>query len=134
MVEIARLLAQHRISGVPVVTDGNRMIGIVTQTDLAHRGETGTEKKRKWWLDAFADADTKAREYLKSHGLRASDVMSRVIISVSKDASLSDVADVLDTHRIRQVPVMDGGRLVGMISRADLVRKLAEASIAAPAV
>jgi CBS-domain-containing membrane protein len=118
---------------VPVVSDDNRVVGIVSQTDLGHRSETGTEKRRKWWLDMFADSDTKAREYIKSHGLKAQDVMSRIVVSVSRQASLSEVADALDTHRIRQVPVMDDGKLVGMVSRADLVRKLAEVKIAAPA-
>lgn len=131
--DIADLLVRHRISAVPVVTDGNRVVGIVSQTDLGHRSETATEKPRKWWLDIFADADTKAREYIKSHGLKAEDIMSRILVSVPKDASLSEVADVLDTHRIRQVPVMDDGKLVGMISRADLVRKLAEIKVAEPA-
>jgi CBS domain-containing protein len=130
--EIAALLVRHRISAVPVVADG-RVVGIVTQTDLGHRSETATEKRRKWWLEMFADADTKAREFIKSHGLRAEDVMTRVIISVSQQASLAEVADTLDTHRIRQVPVMDNGRLAGMISRADLVRKLAEVKIGASA-
>jgi CBS domain-containing protein len=132
--EIADLLVRHRISAVPVVSDDNRVVGIVSQTDLGHRSETGTEKRRKWWLDMFADSDTKAREYIKSHGLKAQDVMSRIVVSVSRQASLSEVADALDTHRIRQVPVMDDGKLVGMVSRADLVRKLAEVRIAAPAV
>jgi CBS-domain-containing membrane protein len=131
--EIAALLVRHRISAVPVVTSENQMVGIVSQTDLGHRSETDTEKRRKWWLDAFADADAKAREYIKSHGRKARDVMTRFVTSVSHEASLAEVADILDTHRIRQVPVMDGGKLAGMISRADLVRMLAEARIAAPA-
>jgi len=131
--EIAGLLVRHRISAVPVVSDDDGVVGIVSQTDLGHRSETGTEKRRKWWLDLFADTDSKAREYIKSHGLTARDVMSRVVISVSRHASLAEVADVLDSHGIRQVPVMDDGKLVGMISRADLVRKLAEIRIAAPA-
>jgi len=133
VVEIAKLLVQNRISAVPVVSADNRLVGIVSQTDLGHRSETGTEKKRKWWLDVFADSDTKAREYIKSHGLKAEDVMSRVVVTVSKDAELAEVADALDTHRIRQVPVTDGGKLVGMISRSDLVRKLAEVKIGTPA-
>jgi CBS-domain-containing membrane protein len=131
--EIAALLVTHRIGAVPVVSPDRRLIGIVSQTDLAHRSETSTEKKRKWWLEAFADPDVKAREYVKSHGHKASEVMTRVVVSVAESASLAEVADVLDTHRIRQVPVMSVGRLVGMISRADLVRALAEAAIAAPA-
>lgn len=131
--DIAALLVSHRIGAVPVVSGDRKLIGIVSQTDLVHRSETGTEKRRKWWLEAFADPDAKAREYVKSHGHKAQDVMTRLIVSVSEGASLAEVADVLDTHRIRQVPVVSDGRLAGMISRADLVRALAEISIAAPA-
>jgi CBS domain-containing protein len=130
--EIAAIFVRHRISAVPVVS-GTHLLGIVSQTDLARRSETGTEKRRKWWLEVFADPDAKAREYIKSHVLRAEDVMTRFAVSVPEDASLAEVADVLDAHRIRQVPVMSNGRLVGMISRADLVRKLAEIAVAAPA-
>jgi CBS domain-containing protein len=131
--EIAGLLVAHRISAVPVVSDDRRVIGIVSQTDLGHRSETGTEKKRKWWLEVFADPNDKAREFIKSHGLKARDIMSRFVISVAPEASLAEVADVLDSHRIRQVPVMKDGKLAGMISRADLVRKLAEVKVSAPA-
>jgi CBS domain-containing protein len=132
--EIAALLVKHRISAVPVVSEDNRVLGIVSQTDLGHRSETGTEKKRKWWLDIFTDTDAQARAYTKSHGVHAADVMTRHLITVRPTASLSEVAEVLDTHRIRQVPVLDNGKLVGMISRTDLVRKLAEVTVAAPAV
>ena len=129
--EIAALLVKHRISAVPVVAKDGKVMGIVTQTDLGHRSETDTEKRRKWWLEMFADSDAKAREFIKSHGIVARDVMTRLIVSVSKDAPLSEVAEILDTHRIRQVPVIQDGKLVGMISRTDLVRKLAEATITA---
>ena len=129
--EIAALLVKHRISAVPVVTNDGKLLGIVSQTDLGHRSETDTEKRRKWWLEMFSDSETKAREYIKSHGMVAQDVMSRFVVSVSKDAQLSEVAEILDTHGIRQVPVMQDGKLTGMISRADLVRKLAELTITA---
>lgn len=129
--EIAALLVRHRIGAVPVVSDSQQLIGIVSQTDLVHRSETGTEKKRKWWLEVFAESDAKAREYVKSHGRKARDVMTRQVVSVSENASLAEVADVLDANRIRQVPVMSDSRLAGMISRADLVRALAELSLTA---
>ena len=76
--EIASLLA--RIQRRAGVVEDNRVVGIVSQTHLGHRSETGTEKKRKWWLDVFADTDVKAREYIKSHGAKAEDVMSRVVL------------------------------------------------------
>jgi CBS-domain-containing membrane protein len=129
--EIAAILVRHRISAVPVVSADRQLIGIVTQTDLAHRSETGTEKRRKWWLAVFADPDVMAREYVKSHGVRAQDIMSRHVVSVQENADLAEVADMLDSHRIRQVPVVAKGRIAGMISRADIVRKLAESKAAA---
>jgi CBS-domain-containing membrane protein len=132
--DIAALLVRHRISAVPVVSEDNRILGIVSQTDLGHRSETGTEKKRKWWLDIFADTDAQARAYTKTHGLHAIDVMTRHLVTVRPSTNLAEVAEVLDTHRIRQVPVLVDGKLVGMISRTDLVRKLAEVTVAAPAV
>ena len=130
--EVAALLVQHRIGAVPVVTKSGQLVGIISQTDLGHRSETGTEKRRKWWPDMFTDANARAREYVKSHGLKVSDVMTRGINSVSHDASLAEVADVLDAHRVRQVPVMRNGKMVGMISRADLVRAFTRLSATAP--
>ena len=131
--EIAAVLVRHRINAVPVVAGGNEVIGLVSHSDLAHRSETGTERRRKWWLDFLTGSDTKAREYVKDHGLKAKDVMTRCVVSVRGDADLAEVADILDAHRIRQVPVMQGGRLAGIISRADIIRKLAEVKVGEPA-
>jgi CBS domain-containing protein len=127
--EIAAILVKHRISGVPVVTDDRLVIGIVSESDLMHRAETGTEIRRKYWLILFSDPDRMAREYTKAHGLRAEHVMSRTIVSVLEDAELGQVADVLDRHHIKRVPVLSDGKLVGLITRSDLVRALAGTQI-----
>lgn len=123
--EIARLMTSERISGVPVVNDQGEVVGIVSETDLLHRAETGTIKRRKWWIGLFLDKDMLARDFIKSHGHTAADVMSRYIVSVSDTASLAEVADVLDVNDLKRVPVMRDGKLVGMITRGDLVRALA---------
>lgn len=128
--EIAALMMEKHISGAPVLSDDGTIIGIVSQSDLLHRAEVGTERKHKWWFRAFADFDAAAREYAKAHGLRARDIMSRYVISVRQDAELRDVADILDSHRIKRVPVLDEGRLVGIISRGDLVRALSQVQVA----
>lgn len=125
--EIAKLMATERISGVPVVDDEGRMIGIVSETDLLHRAETGTERKRKWWISLFLDTDMRARDFIKGHGHTAADVMSRFVVSVRDDATLAEVADMLDTNNLKRVPVLKAGKLVGMITRGDLVRALAKA-------
>ena len=126
--EIAALMMEKNISGVPVVSDDGAIVGIVSEGDLLHRAEVGTERKHKWWFQIFADSDAAAREYAKAHGLSARDVMSRYVISVRDDADLRDVADILDSHRIKRVPVLHDGRLVGIISRRDLVRALSPGS------
>jgi CBS domain-containing protein len=126
--EIARLLVNHRIGAVPIVTSNGALVGIVSQTDLAHRSETDTQKRRKWWLELFADPNAQAREYIKTHGLLARDVMTTVIISIAYDASLADVAEALDTHHVRQLPVMRNGRMAGIVSKTDLVRAVAQSA------
>jgi CBS domain-containing protein len=127
--DIAALMMEKHISGVPVLTDNGKIIGIVSQSDLLHRAEVGTERKRKWWFRTFADSDALAREYAKAHGLKARDIMSRYVVSVRDDAELRDVADILDSHRIKRVPVVQEGRLVGIITRGDLVRALSQVQI-----
>jgi CBS domain-containing protein len=122
--DIARLMSERHISGLPVVADDGHLIGVVSQSDLLHRAELGTDRRPKSWLRLFADPDTMAREYSKGHGLTAHDVMSRHVVSVQADDDLQRVADVLDTHRIKRVPVMGAGKLVGLITRGDLVRAL----------
>ena len=124
--EIAALMMAKNISGVPVVNTEGAIVGIVSEGDLLHRAEVGTERKHKWWFQIFADFDAAAREYAKAHGLSARDIMSRYVISVRDDADLRDVADILDSHRIKRVPVLHDGRLIGIISRRDLVRALVQ--------
>ncbi|MGE0765667.1 MAG: CBS domain-containing protein [Hyphomicrobiaceae bacterium] len=122
--EIATLMAERRIGGVPVVDAGGKLVGIVSETDLMHRVETGTEKRRKWWLGAFIDSDRLAREYAASHARRAADIMSTRVVTVDAHADLGSVADLLERRKLKRLPVVEGGRLVGMITRGDLVRAL----------
>jgi CBS domain-containing protein len=124
--DIAALMVEKHISGVPVLAEDGKIIGIVSQSDLLHRAEVGTERKHKWWFRIFGDSDALAREFAKAHGLKARDIMSRYVISVRDDAELSDVADILDNQRIKRVPVVREGRLVGIITRSDLVRALSQ--------
>jgi CBS domain-containing protein len=128
--DIASLMVEKHISGIPVVNEDGKMVGIVSQSDLLHRTEVGTERKHKWWFRIIADSQDMAREYAKAHGLRASDVMARYVISVRPDAELSDVADILDNNKIKRVPVVDGDKLVGLITRGDLVRALSLSHLA----
>src|SRR6516165_8065770 len=127
--ELATLLSDRGISGVPVLDRDNRLVGVVSEGDLLHRAETGTERRtqrrRSRWLDNFASDQEAARDYVKAHGRTVREIMTRDVISVSDTTELADIATLLETRRIRRVPVVRDGQLVGIISRANLVRALA---------
>jgi CBS domain-containing protein len=119
------LLVTHRISAVPVVDDKGAVVGIVSEGDLLRRSEAGTEHRRSRWLELFIPEQTLALEFVKSHSRRVTDVMTRNVIAVTPDTPLAEVATVLEKNRIKRVPVVQDGKLVGIVSRADLVRTLA---------
>jgi CBS domain-containing protein len=132
---LATLLAERGISGAPVVDASGRLVGIVSEGDLLHRAEIGTarrhrERRRSWWLDHFASE--LAREYIKSHGRTVKDIMTRDVVSVTEDTDLGEVAALLEAKRIKRVPVTRDGKVIGIISRANLVRALAAAKGAPP--
>jgi len=121
---IARLLLERRISAVPVTDAGGRPVGIVSEGDLMRRPEAGTERRVSWWLELLQGSDEQAAQYLKSHGLVARDVMTRDPLTVSENTPLEKVASLLEQERIKRVPVVRAGKMVGILSRADLLRAL----------
>ena len=125
--EIARRLIARNISAMPVVDDSDRVVGIVSEGDLIRRSETETERQPSWWIRVFAEPEERARDYIKSHGMCAKDIMSRNVISVSEDAMLADIAETLEKNHIKRVTVMRGEKLVGIVSRANLLRGLVAA-------
>ena len=122
---VARLLAERGISAVPVVDAARRVIGMVSEGDLMHRAETGTARRRAWWLDLLAASDELARDYVKSHAKTVGEIMTRDVVSVTEETPVADIAILLETRGIKRVPVLRDGRLVGIVSRANLVQALA---------
>jgi len=123
--DAARLMAEHGISAVPVVDRERRVVGMVSEGDLLHRAETGTERRRSWWLEMMSSTNQLAGEYVRSHSDSVKDVMTRDVVSVTEETAVGDIAILLETNRIKRVPVLRDGRLVGIVSRANLVRALA---------
>jgi CBS-domain-containing membrane protein len=122
--KIAEILLANRISAVPVVDESGTLIGIVSEGDLIHRVEAGTEQHRSWWLELLTGKEILAREFVKSHARTAADVMTRPVITVKPDTPLGEIASLLEKHRIKRVPVMKDGKLVGVVSRANLIQSL----------
>lgn len=124
--EIAELLFERRISAVPVLEKG-RLVGLVSEADLLHRQEIGTDRVARsgsWWLRLFS-AERSPEDYVKSHARRARDIMTQEVATVTPDTPIAQIATLLETRRIKRVPVMDEGRLVGIVSRSNLVQALA---------
>lgn len=131
--EAAALLLKHRISGIPVVENGV-LVGILSEGDLLRRVESRTERRRSWWLEMFTGTDTLAAEYVKSHSKSVRDVMTADVISAPDTASLAEVADLLERHHIKRIPIVRNGNMVGLVSRANLLQALASlrAGVEAP--
>jgi CBS domain-containing protein len=125
--EVAKLFLEKRISAVPVLDDKGKLAGIVSEGDLLHRVEAGTERHRSWWLRALIDSDTLAAEYVKSHGRKVSDVMTRNVITASPEMPLHEVASLMEKNAIRRLPILENGQVVGIVSRANLLQAVASA-------
>ena len=121
----ARLMVDHGVSGLPVVDERGAVVGIVSEGDLIVR-QKGPER-RSWWKLFFEDAEALARDYQKKMGTTVGDVMTRDVLSLSPKHPIEAAARMLDEHRVRRLPVVDDGRLVGIVSRGDLVKALAAA-------
>jgi len=128
----ARLMLEHRVSGLPVVDDEGLLVGIVSEGDLLHRVENDTDRNRSMLREMFASPARLAAEFLKSTGREVKDVMTPEPITVSESTLLAGIADLFDRNRIKRVPVLRDGRLVGIVSRTDLLRALVGSGGARP--
>lgn len=123
--DVASLLFENHISAVPVIGEKGELLGIVSEGDLLRRAEVGTEKRRSWWLQAFKSREDLAGEFVKSHAHKVTDVMTRHVITAGPDATLGEIATLLEKNGIKRVPIVRTGKVVGIISRANLIQALA---------
>jgi CBS domain-containing protein len=130
--QAAQLMLQYRISGLPVVNAAGDLVGIVTEGDLLRRAESGTEQRRPRWLEFLLGPGKLADEYVHTHSRRVEDVMSRDLITVSPETPVSDVVEQMERQGIKRLPVVREGKVVGIISRANLLRGLARLADEAP--
>ncbi len=123
--EVARLLLERNISAVPVIESNGRLAGMVSEGDFLRRAEGGSHRHGSWWLRLFSGSGENAADYVKSHGRSAADVMTRDVVTITEDTPAGEAAHLLETKRIKRVPVLRDGKVVGIVSRADLLRGLA---------
>jgi CBS domain-containing protein len=122
--EAAKLMVGHRISGLPVVDFAGRVVGMITEGDLIRRAELGTDGRAPGWLSQFLAPGRAADRYVHSHGLVVREVMTEKVLSVEPDTPLCEVVQVMESQQVKRLPVVQNGKLVGIVSRADLLRAL----------
>lgn len=127
--DIAQILDSHHISGAPVVDSDGHVIGVVSEGDLIALADVMGEKRRSWWLMVLVDENTLAREYARAHGRTARDVMATEVITVSETTPLAEIARTLERNGIKRVPVVRDRKLVGIVTRGDLLQTLAGTAV-----
>jgi CBS domain-containing protein len=133
--EVAKVLCEHGISAVPVVGEAGVPIGMISEGDLIGRNEADREARRDWWLTLLAEGEMLNADFLASlrpPERRARDLMTAPVVTVGEETEVSEIARLLTAHRIKRVPVLRDGRIIGIVSRADLVRALAGEESEAP--
>ena len=126
--DVAKVLLEKRISAVPVVDNVGKVVGIVTESDLMHRAEAGTEHPYSWWVHFLAGDATIAADYVKSHAAKVEDVMTPDVVTATPETPLHEIAALLEERQIKRVPIVNkDGSLVGIVSRANLIQVVASA-------
>ena len=123
--EVLQVMLERHISGLPVVNASGKLVGVITEGDCLRRVETGTEIKRPLWREIFTGPEKLAQEYIRAHGRKVSEVMTPDPITVTEDTDVSEIIHLMEKSRIKRLPVMRGDAVVGIVSRANVIRALA---------
>src|SRR5215475_13461502 len=124
VLQAARHMLQHHISGLPVIDKTGKLVGILSEGDFLRRRETGTDKKRSRWLEFLMGPGSMAAEYTRTHGSRIADVMTTKVQTVDEDAPLEQIVELMEKYRIKRVPVLRGDKVVGIVTRANLMHAM----------
>lgn len=134
VLQAARLMLQHRISGLPVIDAAGKLVGVLSEGDFLRRRETRTERHRSRWLEFLMGPGKIATEYTHSHGNKVGEVMTTDVKTVDENAAVEDIVELMEKYRIKRVPVMSGSILVGIITRSNLMHAMVSMARVAPDV
>ena len=121
-----RKMIDHGISGMPVIDASRNVVGILSEADLLRRSELGTEKPRSAWRRFLAGPGQLAEDYVRTHGRKVGEIMTTPVETVSETASLEDIVALMEKRRVKRVPVVRDGKLIGIVSRMDILRAFTE--------
>jgi len=133
ILQAARLMLQHHISGLPVADASGKLVGIVSEGDFLRRRETGTQRRRSRWIEFLMGPGRIASEYTQSHAMRVSEVMTQEVRTVAEDTGLEQIVELMERYRIKRVPVLRDGKLTGIVTRSNLMHAMVSMARTAPA-
>jgi CBS domain-containing protein len=132
VLQAARVMLQHRISGLPVIDSAGRLVGILSEGDFLRRRETQTERRRSRWLEFLMGPGKMAAEYTQTHGNKVSEVMTDNVQTVGENATLEDIVELMERRRIKRVPVVRDGKVTGIVTRSNLMHAMVSLARSAP--
>ena len=124
VLQAARYMLQHHISGLPEIDKTGKLVGILSEGDFLRRRETQTERRRSRWLEFLMGPGKMAAEYTHSHGNKVAEVMTTSVRTVNEDTALEDIVELMERHRIKRVPVLHGNKVVGIVTRSNLMHAM----------
>ncbi|HMN72162.1 MAG TPA: CBS domain-containing protein [Rhodoblastus sp.] len=127
--DAVKLMIDHRVSGLPVVDAGNALVGMLTEGDLLRRAELGTGRKRARWVEILLGPGREADDFVREHGRRVAELMTERPACIADDADISEVVALMEKRHVKRVPVVRGGKLAGVVARADVIRALASPAL-----
>jgi CBS domain-containing protein len=125
IVEAANIMLQRHVSGLPVVDGEGQLIGIVSEGDFIRRSEIGTQRKRGRWLRFILGPGKSASDFVYEHGRKVSDVMTKDPLTINEDTVLAEIVNLMERKNVKRLPVLRDGKLVGIVSRANLLQTVA---------
>jgi CBS domain-containing protein len=133
VLQAARLMLKHHLSGLPVIDGAGKLVGVLSEGDFLRRRETQTERRRSRWLEFLMGPGKIASEYTHTHGSKVSEVMTAEVQTVGENASLENIVELMERHRIKRVPVLRGGKMVGIVTRSNLMHAMVSMARSVPA-
>jgi len=125
IVEAANIMLQKHVSGLPVVDSGGELVGIVSEGDFIRRSEIGTQRKRGRWLRFILGPGRSAADFVQEHGRRVAEVMTKDPLTITEDTAMAEIVELMEKNNVKRLPVVHDGKLVGIVSRANLLQAVA---------
>jgi CBS domain-containing protein len=125
ILEAANIMLRQHISGLPVVDAAGKLVGIVSEGDFIRRSEIGTERRRGRWLQFILGPGKSASDFVNEHGCKISEIMSRSPVTITEDAPLAEIVELMEKKNVKRVPVLRNDKIVGIVTRANLLQAVA---------